>query len=160
MGSPTWRQFLVWSVDYLGKYWPKAIAEGEAGAFVASYEAELAFRVKQGGRGLWFLLQGRRRVGIANAYIADGDSAYLPGPVVALHVAELYVIEEWQRQGLGKCFLDLLIQWGLDRGARALVAEVDKDLKGANSFWESLAFHGSAQGERNVYVSSPLRRLA
>jgi GNAT superfamily N-acetyltransferase len=130
-----------------------------AEAFLASYEKELEFRVRQGGRGLFFLSQERTRVGIANVYIAHGNRAYLSRPVVALYVAELYVIEERQRQGLGKCFLDLLIQWGLDHGASALVVEVDKDLRQANLFWNSLGFRCLAPGERNAYVSLPMRRL-
>jgi GNAT superfamily N-acetyltransferase len=74
-------------------------------------------------------------------------------------VAELYIVEKRQRQGLGKCFLDLLIQWGLDQGASALVVEVDRDLSQANLFWNSFEFQRFEHRKRSVYVFSQMRRL-
>jgi GNAT superfamily N-acetyltransferase len=157
VAGPMWCDFLTWSVEYIATYWPESIPAGNSEAFLADYEKELKLRVAQGGRGLFFLIQNRARVGIANVYISREQSPYLGTPAIALYVAELHIIEQRQRKGLGKCFLYLLIQWGLDQGAEALVVEVDKDLQPANLFWSSLGMRLLSDRKRNIYLSSNLR---
>jgi hypothetical protein len=159
VGGTDWDEFLVWSVNYIAKYWPESAEGRKQEALLCSYEKELKGRVSQGGRGLFFLAHEDSRVGIANVYIASGDSEYFPKPVTTLFIAEFYVTERRQREGLGKCFLDLVVQWGLNQGAEALVVEVDKDLRQANLFWSAFGMRRLMRGERNLYVSFPMRRL-
>ena len=77
----------------------------EQQAFLASYEKELEFRIRQGGRGLFFLSQERTRVGIANVYIGHGDRGYLPRPVVALYEPSCMLSRRGSDKGLENVYV-------------------------------------------------------
>ena len=114
-------RYYPFGVDSLGTF------AGKAEAFLASYEKELEFRIRQGGRGLFFLSQERTRVGVANVYIGHGDRGYLPRPVVALYEPSCMLSRSGSDKGLENVYVCF-------RGATHLAINIGNDMCG-----ESLA---------------------
>lgn len=139
---PDWQEYLQMSARYILTYWPEASTLSND-RFIDSYEKQLRKKIHDGGRGLFFLQNEGKKIGIANAYIMDKT----------LYIAEFFIREDYRRCGYGKKLVELLIKWGRKNLATCLIAEVDPRLIEANQFWSSIEemVSSSARG-RNVYT--------
>ena len=145
--SPEWPLFLDMSYTYMLENWPVKIQEKSKEVFSSDYTSNIRKRIEQGPRGLFLYYKFEKPVALSNAYISLEDNEKV------LNVAEFYVIPSNRKQGLGSQMLNHLIDWGKEESATKLKIEVDKDLEGANHFWEKFGYQLDDSGSRNLYFT-------
>jgi RimJ/RimL family protein N-acetyltransferase len=146
--SPLWDEFLELSCSYLLNFWPETVSEDNDWAFKHEYEIKLKMRIAEGGRGLFLLRKAGAIIGLANVFLTRDH-----GRPTRLNIAEFHIKEKHQGQGYGRTMFNLLLNWGRQKGARQVSAEVDPGLTGANAFWSRLMMHRETSNHRWRYHS-------
>ena len=139
--TPDWEEFLTLSVNYLCENFPSVLDNGlSKEMFAQAYEQQLLQRIQEGGRILLVWKLADEPVGFANAWFEENGQEKNQEQVhenegeKTLQIAEFSVLEKFRRNGLGKLFVQKLIEIGQQHMATRIMAEVDEGLV-ANLFW-------------------------
>ncbi len=140
--TPDWEEFLTLSVNYLCENFPSVLDDGlSKEMFAQAYEQQLLQRIQEGGRILLVWKLADEPVGFANAWFEENGPEKKQEQVhenegeKTLQIAEFSVLEKFRRNGLGKLFVQKLIEIGQQNMATRTMAEVDEGLV-ANLFWQ------------------------
>lgn len=137
-----WQTYLNLCYFYFCENWPNELVGKQKESFLLDYEQLLNKRFEVGKRFFSLHQEEKEIFGFANSYISSDDS---------FNIAEFYIQPEFRRMGNGKKMFFELLELARAGKVKKIIIEVDKDLIGANTFWESLGLSLDNQGNRNVY---------